>query len=339
VLRAHWRLADPGATLPAHVHDGHTPLPIAVAAAQQRLGSAEVVRRARAALAAIAEPSLALAVDARDPAAVDRVLASIDAIRRSEPGAGALVEWLATSGTTEVGARGRVLVARCLLRQGRAEAALAVVEGVPDDAARVEAARALQRLGRAEDALARLEGVDDAAAHGLRWRLWVDRGEARRAVEACAVAELEGLAAGRATAWLWGGYAAVVLGDAGRALPWLEAAVAAIEGRDDLEAWAIRARAIQLLGNLAHARGELRAALDAYAQATEAFVAAEETIGALLVRGSIASLAIPCSDLERGLVHGRAAVRGLLAVGQLDALPEAVLNLVQLLLRVDARDE
>src|SRR5690606_2119891 len=137
-------------------------------------------------------PTLSLAVDAQDVGTVERLLANVDALRQADPAARALLEWMSSPTADPIGAHPRALAARCLLRQGKALEALGLVEGQTAVECRIEAARALQRLGRPEEALARIEAEGDAAALGLRWRLWVDRGWAQRAMEACSGAVLEG---------------------------------------------------------------------------------------------------------------------------------------------------
>jgi len=343
ILRASWS-ARPGACdgLPSHLHDGERPLPVAVVAAQRRLSREGVQELARAWL--VEEPlTLAAALDAGDAPAVEQALADSKDLRAADPASGALLEWLQTDAATGVQSRARVLAARFALRQGQAATALAVL--VHDDPrSRVEAARALQRLGRPEVAWAKLEGLEHPSARGLRWRLRVDRGEAQVAFEECARWSSSARAEAprdQAAAWLWGGYAALSHREAELAASWLREAIGAVASceDDDLEAHAIRARAAQLLGNLAHAQGKLREANEAFGAAAVAFARAEESIGGLLVRGSSAALAIPLAEVARGLAQGRATLRGLLAAGHLDALPHAVLNLVQLLVRVDAREE
>jgi hypothetical protein len=96
----------------------------------------------------------------------------------------------------------------------------------------------------------------------------------------------------------------------------------------------LRARVDQLRGNLEHLRGRVDAAIGWYERAARDFAAAGESIGRTLLAANLAALAIVGGDVERGLVHGRAALRGYLALGRVQALPELAVNLVQLLVRV-----
>lgn len=338
VLACCWA-GQPDTGLPSHLHDEGIPRRLAVRAAERTLGVERVRALARARLAASASADLGLAVAADDAAAIEAVLAGVGALRHADPAVHRLIAWLERADRAAIGPYPRVLAARYLLRRGDAARAWALVHPCDEPRCRLEAARALQRLGRYDEALALLDGDDNAATQGLRWRIWVDRGEAMAAVAAARGGTVAGTPTDCATAWLWAGYAALVVGEGPLADAWLERALGLLTAATDLEGLAVRGRVAQLLANVAHHRGDLGRAFEDYERAAVAFAAAEDTLGALLVRGSTASLAIPCFDLERGLVHGRAAARGLLAAGHLEALPDAVLNLVQLLLRVDASDE
>lgn len=101
----------------------------------------------------------------------------------------------------------------------------------------------------------------------------------------------------------------------------------------------VLARVAQLRGNIAQARGDLAAAYRYYATAADRFADASEPVGGLMVRGSLAGLAIPTFGSARGIADGRAALRGLVARGQLSATLEAALNLVQLLCRTGAQEQ
>jgi len=341
VLELEWGVGRDVGDVPAHLHDGHAPLRFAVVAARRSLGPAGVRELACERLASSTEVTLGLAVAADRADRVTALLEGVHAIDETERATSGLLEWLANGGVDRVAPRVRVLAARWLLRRGDAGRALALVE-CDDPDCRIEAARALQRLGRSEDALLRLkrpEPVPSPAAAGLRWRVLVDLGRSSEALGECRSNPPEGVGVGPATAMLWGGYAALVEGERDEAERWLRRSQSALGEAGDIEASAVRARVVQLLGNLAHARGDLRAGAEAFAMAVDAFFAAQETVGALVARGSSAALAIPTVDLARGLEWGRATVRGLLAHGQHDALPEAALNLTQLLLRVGRRGE
>ena len=340
---------EPG-SLPAHLHDGTAPLPTAIAAARAVLGD-DACELAISMLETLRTdgraPSLLLAVDAEAPAEVDRLVEG-GTLRPGERAAAALVQWLQTGAGSRVHPHTRAVGARLLLADGDAEAALRVArDGVEAAVCAVEEARALQRLGHIDDALAVLESAtrsrdDDVRgrALGLRWRLLVDAGSAEQALaEARARTRDAGTGEGAATARLWWGYAALVSGHLDEAVTRLHEAEAALEGVGGPGADGIRARVTQLLGNLAHDRGDLPGAFAAFSRAAEAFVHAGEAIGGLALRGSLAALAIPMADTRAGIEHGRAAVRGLLARGQTSALETAALALVQLLGRIGALDE
>ncbi|MGB1276300.1 MAG: GAF domain-containing protein, partial [Nannocystaceae bacterium] len=99
------------------------------------------------------------------------------------------------------------------------------------------------------------------------------------------------------------------------------------------------ARVEQLEGNLAHARGQFHRASDHYRQACDAFVAAGEPGGQVLLWANLAGLALIGGDTSRGVEAGRRALAGQLARGRMQALPAIVANLVGLLVRVGALDE
>ncbi|MEM6296084.1 MAG: sigma 54-interacting transcriptional regulator, partial [Myxococcota bacterium] len=211
-------------------------------------------------------------------------------------------------------------------------------------------ARALQRLGRGDDARALLSvrAEDPAprrwACRGLRWRLDVDAGEAAAAdaeATACGVdaLALEEAGAGGALALLWSAYAAWSCGATERATARLAAGRVWADASRDADASSIAARLLQLDGNLAYGRGSLTEAAARFAAAAEAFARAGEPVGGLTLRGTACALAGPTLDLQAGIAHGRAALRGLLAHGQTSALVEAAINLVQLLARVGGDDE
>jgi transcriptional regulator with GAF, ATPase, and Fis domain/serine/threonine protein kinase len=339
--------------LPDHLHDGTAPLPAAIAAARETLAD-DLAELARATLEEVRElgrtPSLLLAVDADAAAEVDALAREIDVVRPGRRGATAFVQWLRTGAVSRVKPWTRALGARLLLAEGDAHGALEIArtgEVSPDSA--VEEARALQRLGRIDEAMhalgrATTEGDEAlrAAALGLRWRLLVDAGEAEQAVneaEAWSRDAASGTGTGMATACLWSAYALTMRGEVEQAEARLAQAEAALDGCRSVVAAGISARVTQLRGNVAHDRGDLRGAYEAWSRAAESFARAGETIGELGLRGSLAALAIPMADTRRGIEHGRIAVRGLLARGQISSLETAALALVQLLGRVGALDE
>ncbi|WP_170136419.1 sigma 54-interacting transcriptional regulator [Nannocystis exedens] len=142
---------------------------------------------------------------------------------------------------------------------------------------------------------------------------------------------------GAAEAWLWAALAAIYGGAEGRAEGWLaraEARLAAAPGHAGLQA-----RIDQVRGNLAHLRGQLGQAEAAYERAAAGFERAGEAIGRTLLAANLAALAILSGELGRGLEHGRQALRGYLALGRVQALPELAENLVQLLVRAGAQAE
>ncbi|MDC0722938.1 sigma 54-interacting transcriptional regulator [Nannocystis bainbridge] len=141
---------------------------------------------------------------------------------------------------------------------------------------------------------------------------------------------------GAAEAWLWAALAAIYGGAEGHAEGWLERA----EGRlGAAGAPGLQARIDQVRGNLAHLRGQLGRAEAAYERAAAGFERAGEGIGRTLLAANLAALAILSGELGRGLEHGRQALRGYLALGRVQALPELAENLVQLLVRAGAQAE
>ncbi len=348
LLHAAWAV-EPNPALPQHLAPQGLPHAAARSASRAALGPAGLRAEARRRVAAVeGRVSLALAVDADEPDLVQRAL-------RGRPGwaeVSRAVAWVEGRATVPAGLRAFAMDRR--LAEGNAGAAAALASGAPDDrACRFAHARALQRLGRRDEALALL--ADDAgdeeplrwAKRGLRWRVWVDQGEAARAdaqaralqLDEPAVAVAEAGGHGVALALLWAAYAALVAGDPQGAATRLERARARVQDAADPASASVAARVLQLVGNLAHARGELSEAARAFDEAAKAFVRAGESVGGLTLRGSLCALAIPTLSLEAGIDHGRAALRGLLAQGQLSALVEAALNLVQLLGRVAAVEE
>jgi len=136
---------------------------------------------------------------------------------------------------------------------------------------------------------------------------------------------------GGAEARLWAALAAMVCGEEATAEAWLvEAAVRLGSGERDA---GLRARVDQLRGNLEHLRGRVDAAVHWYERAAGGFARAGEAIGRTLLAANLAALAIVGGDVGRGLAHGRAALRGYLALGRVQALPELAVNLVQLLVK------
>ena len=136
---------------------------------------------------------------------------------------------------------------------------------------------------------------------------------------------------GGAEARLWAALAAMVCGEAETAERWLVAAGRRLGAGGP---GGLRARIDQLRGNLEHLGGRVDAAIGWYERAAIGFAAAGESIGRTLLAANLAALAIVGGDVERGLTHGRAALRGYLALGRVQALPELAVNLVQLLVRV-----
>jgi transcriptional regulator with GAF, ATPase, and Fis domain len=137
---------------------------------------------------------------------------------------------------------------------------------------------------------------------------------------------------GGAEARLWGALAAMMCGEEALAEGWLIAAASRVGGA--ARSAGLRARVDQLRGNLEHLRGRVDAAIGWYERAAGGFAAAGEAIGRTLLAANLAALAIVGGDVGRGLAHGRAALRGYLALGRVQALPELAVNLVQLLVRV-----
>lgn len=336
LLHAAWGEPDP--RLPVSLAPQGRPHAVALSQARRSLGPSAVREEARRWIGEGGRPSLALALDASDESLLRT------ALEHAVQGSPEVARAVTTIERDSHAADDLVVFAmERRLAEGEAAAAVELASRVPDDVrGRFAHARALQRLGRTEQALALLhESDDDDPAwrwrkRGLRWRLWVDQGEAARALsEAFAVgvddADSEGVGEGLALALLWAAYASLVDGDSTRASTRLERARLLAPRDAGPQAAAIAARVLQLIGNLAHGSGALDEAAQAYAEAATAFAEAGEPVGGLMLRGSSCALAIVRLDLDAGIDHGRAALRGLLARGQLSALVEAALNLVRLL--------
>ncbi len=340
VMRAHWSSASPtGVGLPAHLHDGRRPHEAVVASARARL-EGELVDLARAQLAEDTGAPLRLAVDADDPTAIAAALATTPA----DADLRAWLGWM-TNNADRLSARERELAARAQLAAGAPEAALAVLGEIAGPSAAIERGRALQRLGRFTEALGVLAEIADTTtalawqARGLRIRILIDLGDLARAQ---AEGQREPPGDGGvsiATYRLWRSFAAMATGGAAGAEADLARAIADVAALDDRDAHGVRARAIQLLGNLAHDAGDLETALRRWADAIDAFAAAGEPIGQMLVRGSLAAVAVVGFDRVRGLAAARAVVSGMLARGQTDALVTGALALTQLQVRSGAMAE
>lgn len=342
VMLAVWGVASATDSLPAHLHDGERPWASVEAAARRRLGSElpELAREAAAVAHAQDEPlRLSLAIDADRSAAIEPWL-----LERGEETL-ALTRWLDAGGAARLAPLAVAMAMRQRLARGDVDAVLRLASHAPCPEGGLLKARALQRCGRlaeaivcAEEAAAATDPTLAWSAAGLHWRLWIDQGHAAEALAQArqALAHAPEAGVGPATARLWGAMAALVEGEHEQAAAWLRAAIAAVADEDGPEAAGVLARAQQLQGNLAQARGDLRTAQQRYAQAAEAFEAAGEPVGGLMLQGSLAGLAVLAFDFAGGLAHGRAAVGGLVARGQLSATLEAGLNLVQLLVRVGA---
>jgi transcriptional regulator with GAF, ATPase, and Fis domain len=336
VLGAHWFAPD--ASLPGTLAPEGVPHALACAQARRVLGEARVRREAQRARGG----SLAWAVDAEDDAALEVRLRGCDPRDPEAARAVASIEARDVSPTL------LAVAARQRLAEGNAKAANALaVRGGDHPDCRFVRARALQRLGRLDEASALLG--DDAAdtagqrwsKRGLRWRVCVDRGEPAVAVAEASQLRLDDapMELGVASALLWAAYASALSGDTDRADHRLARAADWAAADGSVEASSVAARVLQLQGNLAHGRGELREAAQKFSDAAAAFARAGEPVGGLTLRGTSCALAILTLDLDEGIEHGRAALRGLLAHGQTSALVEAALNLVQLLSRVGAADE
>ncbi|MFN3185604.1 MAG: sigma 54-interacting transcriptional regulator [Nannocystaceae bacterium] len=335
ILRAHWY--GPADGLPPTLAPQGRPHALACAQARLTLGD-----RVRSEARARRGESLAWAVDARDDAALEIRL------RGSDPRDPEVVRALDMIESADAPASLLAVAASLRLAQGDAKAAEALAARAPGDpACRLARARALQRLGELDRACALLpDAANDSARlrwekRGLRWRVYVDRGEAVSAAAEAARLGVDDvpLQLGVASALLWAAYASALSGDLERAERRLERALEWAHGQGDVEASAVAARVLQLQGNLAHGRRDLEGAAQKFAAAAAAFVRAGEPVGGLTLRGTSCALAILTLSLDDGIEHGRAALRGLLAQGQTSALVEAALNLVQLLLRVGASDE
>ena len=340
VLRAAWTGPDP--SLPVSLAPGGRPHRIACAQARASLGA----HRVREAARQCGGRSLAWAIDAEDDAALS------DALVMVKPGHPDLMRAVESVAERDVAAPVLARLATLLLGRGDAKRAEALAARVCDDPqCRFARARALQRLGRAADAAGLLVASPDDPAElvwskrGLRWRLHVDAGESELAVrdaDASGVdaVPLEGAAAvGVASALLWAAYASALTGDLARADQRLQRVMLWAQTRDDAEAAAVQARVLQLHGNLAHGRGALEDAADAFDRAAAAFERAGEPVGGLTLRGTACALSVLTLEVDAGVEHGRAALRGFLAQGQTSALVEAALNLVQLLVRCGAIEE
>lgn len=336
VLRAHWYGRDDG--LPCTLAPEGRPHALACARARRVLGDARVRREARAGRG----ESLAWAVDAHDDAVLERCL------REGDPQDPESARAVVTIEERTVPASLLSVAAARRLAEGNAKAADALAARAADDPeCRFVRARALQRLGRLDEAWALLH--DDAAdttpqrwnKRGLRWRVCVDRGEPAVAAAEATQLGLDDASVdlGVASALLWAAYASALSGDVERANDRLERAAEWASAQASVEASAVAARVLQLQGNLAHGRGDLREAADKFSDAAAAFARAGEPVGGLTLRGTSCALAIFTLSLDEGIEHGRAALRGLLAHGQSSALVEAASNLVQLLLHVGAVDE
>ena len=364
VLQAGWGDGDALRRLPSHLHDSISPRAHALAGARHRLG-ARIQTVAQATLDAWPADlpvSLSLAVDAGSDVAIEAALLRDHALPVARAGAEAVLTWLEHGSSSRVSDQAVAVACRGLLAEGNAERALELAIRYPQSApCQLQAARASQRLGRSSDAERHLEYVvgegspdERASARGLGWRLLVDRGEAETAANEArrCVDALPSTGLGAATARLWGAMALLVAGDDGLAEAWLEQADAAVApwmkatetagertGSAMAAAAGLRARVSQLRGNVGHAAGDCASAQQHYAAAAAAFLLAEEAVGGLLVRGSLAGLAVSTYCTTAGIEEGRWALRGLIARGQRSATLEAALNLVQLLTRVGADEQ
>jgi len=340
VLQAAWSgTADPA--LPATLAPRGLPHAMACARARARLGPGRVFEDARR-FDAGEGATLAWAIDARDDAALEA------ALRGAQPGAAEVSRAVETLRDRDAPASLLAVAASARLGDGDAQQAERIAaRGGSDGACRFVRARALQRLGRVDEAGALLTEVasDDAALRwakrGLLWRLDVDQGRAAEAADTALAVGVDDASVdvGVASALLWAAYAAALTEDAALAERRLERAEAWLRAEPGPEAAGLLGRVLQLQGNLAHGRDALGDAARLYAQAADAFAAAGEPVGGLTLRGTSCALAVLTLDIEAGLEHGRAALRGLLAHGQTSALLEAALNLVQLLARVGAGEE
>jgi transcriptional regulator with GAF, ATPase, and Fis domain len=331
------------------------PLSWAVAAARRAL-AAEVTPLARRSLARVRARgeavSLALALDAEDEDATTAWVAAAGFGSLADPALPRLLRRLAGPTGLRLGIGARGALARHLLRVGDSAAALKVARsdgGAPE--LEVLAARALEQLGRPAEALEALAAAsgdavvvadDDAAAtcRGLRWRALVDLGRAGEAYAEASVwtKQARRRGGGAAEALCWAALAGLYAGDEVRAAAWLDQAEEALGSGGPRDA-GLRARISQLRGNLAHARGDVGAAELAYVGAAALFAAAGEPGGQTWLAANLAALAVETGAISRGITSGRSALRELVARGQLQALAGLVVNLVQLLLRIDAIEE
>ncbi|MDC0669499.1 sigma 54-interacting transcriptional regulator [Nannocystis radixulma] len=257
------------------------------------------------------------------------------------------------------GPRCGLIAARALEQTGRAGEALARLDALLDDPEltgelRATAVglrwRALTDLGRASEAVLEARRLaEPAAAEGTG-----PKGQAKAAGRSASkVAKATGdgghvsqdmlgealtaTGPGAAEAWLWAALAAIYGGAEGRAEGWLERAEQRLGDATGYPG--LQARIEQVRGNLAHLRGQLGLAEVAYGRAASAFERAGEAIGRTLLAANLAALAIVSGELGRGLEYGRQALRGYLALGRVQALPELAENLVQLLVRAGAQAE
>ncbi len=317
------------------------------------------------------QPELCLILDADDLQAFARWTCVLAGNPEQAPGAENVVPpaalrererqllqgWLAAGGMARLDATTRARVAAFFLRQG--EAAW-VLEQIDVDSRKlgpqeqVLCVRALEQLGRAAEALDRAgELLGDRARehkpwrntlHGLRWRAMTDLGQGREVlalVRAWSDGGPHPATLGVAEAWLWGALAALLQGEDLLAEQWLVHARDSVEGvaNSGPRARGLTARIAQLEGNLAHARGQFAAASACYRQAAEAFAAAGEPGGQVLLLANLAGLALISGDASYGVEAGRRALAGQVARGRMQALPAIVVNLVGLLIRVNAVDE
>lgn len=347
LLRVQWGVDElRGAELPSHLHDGAMPLRSAVVRARASLTLPELRAWATRAIESAPSLGIALAVDAEDPRALAQ---AVEDAQPGDPDELRALDWVERTAATFKPTVLAWAIDR-LLALGHASRAASLGREAPTHpGVDVQWARALQRTGDTQAALDVLDRAaldEDDAWHrrGLRWRVLVDRGQADDALQEAERAEVGSLVRtarlgfGARVALLWSAYAAMVGGKLETATSRLSAAQGTSESGGSASA-AIEARCAQLLGNIAHAQGRLADAAQAFSDATTAFERAAEPVGALMLRGSLCALAIPTLSIRAGLEHGRAAVRGMIARGQWNALVEAALNLVQLLGRVGAVQE
>lgn len=353
VMLSVWGSEGATSALADHLHDGERPWATVEAAARARLG-AEVASLA-ADVAAMSEEqgdalSLGLAIDADRPAAVETWVSGLaEAVAMQEPRA--LTQWLDADGAARLTPASVAALMRRRLAQGQVDGALKLASHARGPQGQLVHARALQRKGRIDAALrcaraaaaSALKAGDSTTAWsacGLGWRLQIDAGRGEAALDAAreSLGDAPKHGIGPATARLWGAMAALAAGAHDEASVWLDQAIAATEteAETEFEAAGVCARAQQLHGNLAQAKGQLREAQARYAAAARLFERAGEAVGGLMLRGSLAGLAVLANDFAAGIEHGHAALGGLLGRGQISATLEAGLNQLQLLVRVGA---